>query len=237
MPAALSTTLEKRSSFETLVLQQFETGMSERLDKCNEEIGSLASSKIEETGTFNNVSAFVSTAKDTYEASLAALQQAQADQRDAQATHEDAVLKVKSWRYEHDAAWADCESAQHNLIAFQTGALAAFYNLEKRVAQTPNSTDSSNEGSALGVTPAALALQTGLTESIAVEKVGNDMREGDEMAVCSKMDVAEQVEAQKLEDPVMRGVNFGSGTNEKIKSLECMPPLPPEQSMGAVAGA
>merc|ERR550537_574620 len=107
MPAALTTTLEKRSSFESLVLQQFENRMSERLAECDEEIGSLTSAKVEEMGTVNNASAFVSTAKDAYELSLAALKQAQANHRDVQATHEAAVLNVKSCLSEHDAALVD----------------------------------------------------------------------------------------------------------------------------------
>jgi len=162
---------------------------------------------------------------------------AQAEQRDVQAAHEDAILKVKSWLYEHDAALADCESARRDLVEFQTGALATFYELEQRVAQRPSSDDSSNEVSALAVMSGAVGLQTGLTESTELEKLATDMRDSDEMAVCSEIDVAEEVEARKLEEPRIRSANCAAGTNEKVKSLECMPPLAPEQSMGAVAGA
>jgi len=237
MPAALNTTLDKRSSFESLVLQQFENGMSERLAKCDEEIGSLTSAKVEEMGTVNNASAFVSTAKDTYELSLTALKQAQANHRDVQATHEAAVLSVKSWLSEHDAALVDCESSRRNLITFQEGALATFYELDKQVSQMPISDDSSNEVSALVPMPAADRSQTGLTESTEVEKPDTDMRGGDETAVCQQIDVAEHAEAEKLEEPQIRSAYSGAGTNEKIKNLECMPSFSPERLAGAVAGA
>lgn len=207
VPTALNKTREKRSSFDSLILEQFETGMSEQLVKLDEQIGSLASAQAEAKTIVNNARTLIFSAKETYEISLAALKQVRADQRDAQATHEDAVLNVKSCLPEHDSVLAACKSAQHELIAFQMGALATFHEFEKRVTQKPISDDFINDSNMSGT---------------------------DGMAVCPDLDVAEKVETQKLEEPIGSD-NIGGGSNENIRRLHCKLPTLSDQSIGVMA--
>merc|ERR1712107_872862 len=196
MPAALNQTSEKRSPYEVIVLQQFETGLLERLAKVDEEIGSIASAKIEETASFNTVSAVIPPAKQRYETSLVALKKAQGEQRNAQAAHDDAVLEVKQGPLERDISLAACESAQSKIIAFQTGPLTAFYELEKWVTQTPISESSVNEVPRIAAVPVAMAMDA-VTETVEVD---SDMANDDEMKVevAGKLEVGEPIEGEKL---------------------------------------
>jgi len=237
-PAALNQTPDKRSSFESLILQQFESGMFERSVKINEELESLASAKIEETGIVNKARTCISAAKDTYKMGFEALKQAQADKRVAQATHDDAVLAVTSCLLDHSFAKVARESAQSELIDFQTGPLTMFHELEKRVTQLPIKEDLANLISGIDAQPVAARLESSLIEDKEVEKTDSHLSGDYDTALCPKAnvtdDVTGKVEAQKLEEP-LRGDNFGVECGDITINLERMLPPSSEQSMGVVA--
>jgi len=227
IPAALSQTCGKRTPSESLILQQFEAAMLVRLAKLDEEIRSLASAKIEVTNKVDNAIVLVDLAQETFKASLAALSQAQV----AQAMYENAVHKVKSGLLEHAVLLTACKSARRELIAFQTGPLTAFHELEKRVTPIEGS---ANEVHETIVSLVAAGSAIGLTETMEAHKP--DSHKVNDENVCPNVGVVEKAEAQKLKKPIRRD-NLEVQSSKEIRRLENTSQQKSDQSILAMAGA
>jgi len=237
MPTALDHDPTKRGSLGSLALRQFEDGIADRLAEFDEDLGSLTSAKIEQTNLVENAREPLNAAKTMYEASLTALKQAQTEKGNAQATHDTALLKVQSGPLERDDALAACEEARLKLIAFQTGPLVTFHELEERVVKAPISL--ADEVPVDGVFSVGVGVDAGSTPEPAELEQSKKHTAGDDdqMVVCQNFDAGETAEMQKSEEmqkhEEIQKSKMESG-EEKMETLESMPP---ELSAGVVPKA